>query len=154
MSDPQSPPLTKSRAAYLIVKRVEHRDSDDTKLLAQIVAQHSALALAVELADEFLQLLRQQRADNFDDWLMKTLKSSLQPLVQFAEGLFEDYAAVKASMMTTVSNGPVEGLNNRLKMRCATDGSPVAHGATRQLKRLMYGRAGLELLTKRFILAQ
>jgi transposase len=112
VSDPQSPPLTKSRAAYLIVKRVENRDSDDTQLLAQIVAQHSALALAVELADEFLQLLRQQRADNFDDWLMKTLKSSLQPFVQFAEGLFEDYAAVKASMMTTVSNGPVEGLNN------------------------------------------
>jgi transposase len=136
VSDPQSPPLTKSRAAYLMIKRVEHRDSDDTKLLAQIVAQHSHLALAVELADEFLQLLRQQRADDFDDWLMKALKSSLKPFVQFAEGLFEDYAAVKSSMMTTVSNGSVEGLNNRLKM----------------LKRQMYGRAGLELLTKRFIL--
>jgi transposase len=49
--------------------------------------------------------------------------------------LFEE---VLASMMTSVSNGPVEGLNNRLKM----------------LKRQMYGRAGLELLTKRFILAQ
>jgi transposase len=118
--------------------RVENRDADDTKLLSQIVAQHSALALAVELADEFLQLLRQQRADDFDDWLMTALKSSLQPFGQFAEGLLEDYAAVKASMMTTVSNGPVEGLNNRLKM----------------LKRQMYGRAGLELLTKRFILAQ
>jgi transposase len=136
VSDPQTPPLTKSRAAYLILKRVKNRDSQDTKLLAQIVAQHSALALAVELADEFLQLLREQRADAFDDWLRKAIKSSLKPFVQFAEGLFEDYAAVKASMMTTVSNGPVEGLNNRLKL----------------LKRQMYGRAGLELLTKRFIL--
>jgi transposase len=138
VSDPQSSPLTKSRVAYLILKRVEHRDSQDIKLLDRIVAQHSNLALAVELADEFLQLLRQQQADAFDDWLMKALKSSLKPFVQFAEGLFEDYAAVKASMMTGVSNGPVEGLNNRLKM----------------LKRQMYGRAGLELLTKRFILAQ
>ncbi len=69
---------------------------------------------------------------------MKALKSSLKPFVKFAEGLFEDYSAVLASMMTTVSNAPVEGLNNRLKM----------------LKRQMYGRAGLELLTKRFILAQ
>ena len=49
----------------------------------------------------------------------------------------EDYAAVKTSMMTHVSNGPVEGLNNRLKM----------------LKRQMFGRADLELLEKRFILA-
>ena len=136
VSDPQSPPLTKSRVAYLILKRVENRDSQDTKLLAQIVAQHSNLALTVELADEFLQLLREQRADTFDRWLMKALTSSLKPFVQFAESLFEDYAAVKASMMTTVSNGPVEGLNNRLKM----------------LKRQMYGRAGLDLLTKRFIL--
>ena len=63
---------------------------------------------------------------------MKALKSSLKPFVKFAEGLFEDYSAVLASMMTTVSNAPVEGLNNRLKM----------------LKRQMYGRAGLELLTK------
>jgi transposase len=82
VSDPQYPPLTKSRAAYLIVKRVENRDADDKKLLAQIVAHHSALALAVELADEFLQLLRQQQADDFDDWLMKALKSSLKPFVQ------------------------------------------------------------------------
>lgn len=116
---------------------MENRDDRDRHLLAQIVAQQAALALAVELADEFLQLLRQQRADAFDDWLIKALKSSLKPFVQFAEGLFEDYAAVKASMMTTVSNGPVEGLNNRLKM----------------LKRQMYGRGGLELLTKRFVLA-
>jgi transposase len=136
VSDPQFPLLTKSRAAYLILKREENQNSDDTKLLAQIVAQHLNLALAVELANEFLQLLREQRAEDFDDWLMKALKSLLKPFVQFAEGLFEDYAAVKASMMTIVSNGPVEGLNNRLKM----------------LKRQMYGRAGLDLLTKRFVL--
>jgi transposase len=37
----------------------------------------------------------------------------------------------------SVSNGAVEGLNNRLKM----------------LKRQMYGRAGLELLERRFLLA-
>ena len=47
------------------------------------------------------------------------------------------YVAVKASMSLEVSNGPVEGLNNKLKM----------------LKRQMYGRAGLDLLAKRFIMA-
>ncbi|MGC1307532.1 MAG: transposase [Phormidesmis sp.] len=40
-------------------------------------------------------------------------------------------------MALEVSNGPVEGLNNKLKM----------------LKRQMYGRAGLDLLAKRFIMA-
>jgi transposase len=94
--------------------------------------------MAVELADEFLQLLREQKAELFDDWLMKALRSALKPFQTFAAGLFDDYSAVKASMMLDVSNGPVEGLNNRLKM----------------VKRQMYGRAGLELLSKRFILAQ
>jgi len=50
-------------------------------------------------------------------------------------GLLDDYAAVKASMSTEWSNGPVEGLNNKLKM----------------LKRQMYGRASLDLLQKRLI---
>ena len=54
----------------------------------------------------------------------------------FAKGLKEDYDAVKAGMTLDVSNGPVEGQNNRLKM----------------LKRQMFGRANLELLEKRFIL--
>jgi transposase len=55
--DPQFEPLTKSRAAFLILKRVQHRDAEDTKLINGIVSQHPALALAVDLADEFLQLL-------------------------------------------------------------------------------------------------
>jgi transposase len=92
----------------------------------------------IELSESFLQLIRQRKSDGFDDWLMSAAKSSFNPFKTFAAGLFEDYAAVKLSLTSDVSNGAVEGLNNRLKM----------------LKRQMYGRAGLELLSKRFILAQ
>lgn len=111
---------------------------EDTELLVQLVAQHPDLAIAIELAEEFLRLLRQRQGEAFEAWLTKALKSSLQPFQAFASGLFDDYAAVQASMMLSVSNGPVEGLNNRLKM----------------LKRQMYERAGLALLSKRFILSQ
>lgn len=65
---------------------------------------------------------------------MKALKSPLKPFQTYTQG----YVAVKASMMSKVGNGLVEGLNNRLTL----------------LKRQMYGRAGLGLLSKRFILAQ
>ena len=135
--DTQSPPLTPRRVAYLMVLKAENREPEDTELLEQLRQQHPDLATAMELADEFLQVLRQQQAEAFDDWLMKALGNSLQPFQSFARGLFDDYAAVKASLSTTVcnGNGPVEGLNNRLKM----------------LKRQMYGRAGLDLLAKRFI---
>lgn len=138
MIDEQSPPLTARRASYLIVKHEENRACEDTQVLGQLIAQYPDLATAVDLAEEFLRLLRQRQGEAFETWLTKALKSSLKPFQAFASGLFEDYAAVKASMMSNVSNGPVEGLNNRLKM----------------LKRQMYGRAGLALLSKRFILSQ
>lgn len=134
--DTQTPPFTPRRAAYLILLREENREPEEIELLEHLVQQHPDLASLVSLAHEFLQLLRQRQVEAFDSWLMKTLACQIQPLKKFAAGLMDDHAAVKASMMTEVSNGPVEGLNNRLKM----------------LKRQMYGRAGLELLTKRFVM--
>lgn len=138
VSDPQPPPFTARRASYLVVKRQENQASEDQELLRRLVEHHPDLAMAVELADEFLQMLRQRQSKGFEAWLMKSLKSSFKPFQTFSEGLFDDFAAVKASMTLMVSNGQVEGQINRLKM----------------LKRQMYGRAGLELLSKRFILAQ
>lgn len=134
---PKSPPFTPRQAAYLIILRPENRQVEEADLLKRMTQQHPDLALLVDLADAFLQLLRQRQADAFDDWLVRIEKSSIQPLQTFARGLIDDYAAVKASMSTEWSNGPVEGLNNKLKM----------------LKRQMYGRASLDLLAKRFILS-
>jgi len=48
-----------------------------------------------------------------------------------------DYDAVRAALTLAWSNGPVEGQINRLKT----------------LKRQMYGRANLDLLERRFLLA-
>lgn len=135
--DLQTPSLTPRRAAYLLVSKPENREPDDTALLENLASQHSDIERLIDLADEFLQLLRQRKADAFDGWVLKALTCKIQPLQRFAEGLLDDYDAVKASMSTEVSNGPIEGLNNKLKM----------------LKRQMYGRAGLDLLAKRFIMA-
>ena len=56
---------------------------------------------------------------------------------RFAKGLYEDYEAVKAGVTLPWSTGPVEGHINRLKM----------------LKRQMFGRARLDLLSRRFVRA-
>ena len=135
--DPQAPPFTPRQAAYLIVQREENGKLEDQELLEHLVQQNRELATIVDLAHMFLELLRQRQADAFDSWLMKALTCPIQALKKFASGLMDDYAAVKASMMIEVSNGPVEGLNNKLKM----------------LKRQMFGRAGLTLLSKRLIMA-
>lgn len=69
--------------------------------------------------------------------IYETKDSSLKPFWSFAKGLIDDYVAVKAGLILKISNGPVEGFNNKLKM----------------LKRQTYGRAGLDLLNKRWVLA-
>lgn len=132
----ESPPFTPKQAAYLIVLRPENREKEETDLLERMTRHHPDLSMIIDLADDFLQLLRKRQADKFDDWLDSVEKSSIKPLQTFAKGLIEDYAAVKASMSSEWSNGPVESLNNKLKM----------------LKRQMYGRANLDLLEKRFVM--
>jgi transposase len=108
---------------------------EDAPLLEQLV-QHSAISESIALTQGFLRLVRQRLPDQLDDWIEEAENSSIQSLQRFANGLKDDYDAVKAGLTLEVSNGQVEGQNNRLKM----------------LKRQMFGRAGLDLLAKRLIL--
>jgi transposase len=133
----QQRPLTTRRATRLVLKRPEHRSKGDTQLLAHIAIQHRGLTEAIELAQSFCAIVRQRQADRFDDWLARAVASDVAPLRRFASGLRTDYDAVKASMRLSWSTGPVEGHINRLKL----------------LKRSMFGRAKLDLLSRRFLLA-
>lgn len=130
-------PLTAHRATWLILRREENRDEEDERIIEQLRAQHPALSKAIELSQDFAQLIRERMPEQFDGWLSRALSSQLKSLVTFAQGLLDDYEAVKAGMTLEWSNGPVEGQINRLKM----------------LKRQMYGRASIELLTRRFLWA-
>jgi transposase len=91
----------------------------------------------IALAEEFIGLVRDRSPDRLDPWLNQTVRSTLRPLRSFAKHLSADYEAVRAAVTLDWSNGPVEGQINRLKM----------------VKRSMYGRAGLDLLGRRFLLA-
>ena len=97
---PESPPFTPRQAAYLIVLRPENRKAEEVRLLEHM-AQTPTLAVVIDLADSFLQLLRQRHSDAFDDWLVKIDNASIKPFQTFAKGLIDDYAAVKASMSSS-----------------------------------------------------
>lgn len=133
-TSPQTP-LSAQRAAWLILQRAETRATEEDTLIERL-AQQPELSGAITLAQSFIDLVRQRLPSQLDDWLQAAKTSSIKAFQSFAKGLEEDYDAVKAGMTLEVSNGPVEGQNNRLKM----------------LKRQMFGRANLELLEKRFIL--
>ncbi|WP_409197266.1 transposase [Chroococcidiopsis cubana] len=118
------------------MKPLKQRSSEDETWLAHL-KQHPALAIAIDLAQEFADLVRQRDPKQLDRWLEKASSSCVTQFQRFAKSLQSDYAAVKAGVTLAVSNGQVEGQINRLKM----------------LKRQMYGRAGLDLLSRRFLLA-
>jgi transposase len=67
--------------------------------------------------------------------LFDALRSEIPELVSFARGLTDDVSAVKAALKYEWSQGQVEGQVHRLKM----------------LKRQMYGRGNLDLLTVRML---
>ena len=81
--------------------------------------------------------MRGREAAQRDAWLRKAGRSAVPPLQCFAKCLRADYEAVHATLSLDWSNGQTEGQINRLKT----------------IRRQMYGRAGLDLLGRRFLLA-
>ena len=131
------PVLTSRTAAWLVLRRTEKRSADDRALLAGLRQHAPELDEAIALAEEFTGLIREHAPDRLDPWLKRARDSTIRQLQSFAKRLQDDYAAVQAAVALAWSNGQTEGQVNRLKT----------------LKRQMYGRANLDLLERRFLLA-
>ena len=128
---------TPRTAAWLVLRRMEKRSAEEQEWLAVLRRHAPALDEAVALAEEFASLLRERAPERLDSWLQRAERSAAQQLCNFAKRLWADYDAVRAAMTLAWSSGPTEGQINRLKM----------------IKRQMYGRASLDLLARRFLLA-
>jgi len=137
VSEPSKRIFTPGRARDLVLRRDISKDTEEEGLLNRVKASHPELNEAIELAQDFASLVRQRQPEKFDAWLERARNSIVSLFSRFATGLDSDYKAVKAGITLETNNGPVEGHINRLKM----------------LKRQMYGRAGLDLLTRRFLLS-
>jgi transposase len=135
--DPPGRPLTPRTAAWLALRRPERRDPDGAGRLARLRERDPELAEAVGLAEEFAGLLRAREPERLDPWLARARDGPLPAFRGFAASLATDEAAVRAAATLPWSTGPVEGQINRLKT----------------IKRQMYGRAKLDLLGRRFLLA-
>lgn len=131
-----APPLTARKATWIVLCRPENRKPGELEQLNQILTRSATLTTAVDLTYQFLELVRSRLPDQLDLWLSAAKSSSLPTFERFAQGIRDDYEAVKAALILPWSNGQVEGQVNRLKL----------------LKRQMYGRASFELLNRRFIL--
>ena len=129
--------LTPRTVAWLVLRRAQKRSAEDQALLADLRRHAPELDEAVALAEAFVDLVRNRAPDRLDPWLERAGESSVQRLRGFAKRLLADYDALRAAVALDWSSGQTEGQINRLKT----------------IKRQMYGRAGLDLLGRRFLLA-
>jgi transposase len=130
-------PLTPRRATWLVLRPSERSTEQDHRQLAQLMAQSSALVEAVGLAQDFAGMVRRRQPSQLESGLRRAATSTLPPFRRFAKGRRADMAAGQAAVTLPWSQGPIEGPINRLKL----------------LKRQMFGRAKLDLLARRFLLA-
>lgn len=125
------PPSTRTIARLMTLKR-DHLTKAETLTVAAIEQGAPALAEARTLVDRFQSIVRRKAEADLAPWLQDA-GSSL--IASFARGITRDFAAVRAAVTETWSNGQTEGHVNRLKL----------------VKRQMYGRAKLDLLEARLI---
>jgi transposase len=131
------PPPSPRQLSFEWVRRPENRKPNEQRRIDAIRASSDELATALDIADEFADLIRKRSSKTLGDWLVTGEASSSPEIRRYAEGIRRDESAVLAAVTQRWSNGPVEGHINRLKT----------------VKRQMYGRAGFVLLRARILFA-
>ena len=120
--------------AWLLLNNADDL-SEDKRQLLDLVRGETSVAAAYNLAQRFVQIVRQRDLGSLDSWLADCSSSGVADFANFASGLQQDGAAVRAALSLSWSSGQVEGQITRLKM----------------LKRQMYGRASFTLLRQRVL---
>ncbi|WP_374229004.1 transposase [Ktedonobacter sp. SOSP1-52] len=119
---------------WLLLKDPDTLDSEQQRSLA-FIRQHPDVEMLYDLTQSFVNLMKKRNFEAFDLWLARGERCGIPDVETLAQGLRNDYEAVKTSLVLPYSNGPVEGQINRLKF----------------VKRSMYGRGSFELLRSRIL---
>jgi transposase len=127
--------LSARKAAWLLVCRPDAVGADDQPLIERLCAHAPAVAAAHQLAQAFIEMVRERQAPALEDWLARATASGIPELQTFATGIERDKPAVEAALSLSFSNGQVEGQVNRVKL----------------IKRMAYGRANFDLLRQRVL---
>jgi len=133
--------------AWLLVQPISVLDAAAAAVVARVERDATASAVA-DLARHFTALVRasgvgrtaaagRDAVADFAAWITRAKACSAPAIATFASGLDSDATAVRAALTEPWSSGQAEGQINRLKL----------------IKRQSYGRAGLDLLQRRMVLA-
>ncbi len=122
---------------FCVLRRPEERSAEQQRVVEQLAAAEAPVSTAYHLTQTFATMVREQRAEAFEEWLTQATESGIPEFRTFVTGVRRDEAAVRAALSLPWSNGQTEGQIHRLKL----------------IKRSMYGRANFALLRQRVLLA-
>ncbi|MEU5386637.1 ISL3 family transposase [Kitasatospora cineracea] len=133
------PPVPKVReVTRLFLTHPDNRPEAGRVLMKELRGRCRELDDACDLIERFASMLVHRRGrEELEQWAADAETSRLPELRGFAIGLRKDWDAVMAGLSLHWNSGAVEGHVNRIKT----------------LKRQMFGRAKLDLLRKRVLLA-
>ncbi|CAM3374234.1 hypothetical protein JHFBIEKO_5354 [Methylobacterium mesophilicum] len=140
-----SPLASSKQLSWYLLREPEDLDPEAAAVVARVLQDPEA-AKVVDLGRRFCRIVRSRshpppsgRSDveAFDEWLGDAQNCGVRIVENFAASIGQDGDAVRSALTLPWSSGQAEGQITRLKL----------------LKRAMYGRANLDLLRRRFLVA-
>ncbi|MEV6683593.1 transposase [Streptomyces erythrochromogenes] len=131
------PPSVREVTSW-IMTHPEHLRDENADKLHRLRERDPELDRLTGHVRKFAAMMTGRHGDRLEEWIRGAEQDTLAPLASFAHNLRRDFAAVRNGLSLPHGSGAVEGNINRLKM----------------LKRQMFGRASLDLLRKRVLLAR
>jgi transposase len=123
----------KSSNLFYIDKR--RLSTEEKTFVNTICTESKEIKKAAKLIRKFKSMLKKKDSTLLKPWIENAISSNIKEIKGFAKGLLSDIEAIENGVKLPWSNGPVEGLVNKLKI----------------IKRQMYGKASFELLRKRLV---
>ena len=105
---------------YALLKHPERLKPKEERRLAELRRENRALDRAYELKEYLATILEQARPEEakvlLDGWLAWASRSRLDPFVKLAQTVRKHAQGILAYLDTRMTNGPVEGINNKLRV--------------------------------------
>ena len=125
------------RQASWLLMRGKDDLTEEEQAAVRGLLHHPTVVAAHDLVDRFQRMVRKRQPDDIDRWLADVTESGIPELANFALGLRRDEEAVRNALREVWSQGQTEGQITRLKL----------------IRRQMYGRGKLDLLSRRVLAA-
>lgn len=121
---------------YFGVNKKTGECSDEHCRAEMLIQKSKTLQKLREAYLSFRQVINGNSVKDLDNWIEENAVSKHQEIAVFAKSLTPDIKAIHNTVRYSISNGPIEGCNNKVKA----------------VKRSMYGRAKDDLLLIKIIL--